>query len=89
MNKAELVDKIASDAGLSKASAKLALESFIQNVQKSLKKGHSVVLTGFGSFVVVQRKARVGINPATRKKMNIPAKRVPRFKPGKDLKEAV
>ncbi len=89
MNKAELVDKIASDAGLSKASAKLALESFIQNVQKSLKKGHSVVLTGFGSFVVVQRKARVGINPATQKKMNIPAKKVPRFKPGKDLKEAV
>jgi DNA-binding protein HU-beta len=54
-----------------------------------LKKGHSVVLTGFGSFVVVQRKARVGINPATGKKMNIPAKKVPRFKPGKDLKEAV
>lgn len=89
MNKAELVEKVANDTGLSKAAAKGALESVINNIQSTLKKGDSVVLTGFGSFTVVKRKGRSGVNPATGKKMTIPAKRVPKFRAGKELKDSV
>ncbi len=89
MNKAELVEKVAADTGLSKAASKGALEAFVNNIQLTLKKGLSVVLTGFGTFTVVKRKGRSGINPATGKKMNIPAKRVPKFRPGKELKDMV
>lgn len=89
MNKAELVEKVAADTGLSKAATKSALEAFVNNIQLTLKKGLSVVLTGFGTFTVVKRKGRTGINPATGKKMTIPAKKVPKFRPGKELKDMV
>ncbi len=88
MNKAELIDQISVKTKMTKADCKRALEAFIDTVEKSLKKGKAVALTGFGTFDVMKRKARVGINPATGKKMNIPAKRVPKFRPGKELKEA-
>jgi len=65
------------------------LESFVKAVEGSLKKGESVVLTGFGTFCVMKRKARTGINPATGKKMQISAKRVPKFRAGKKLKDIV
>lgn len=89
MNKAELIEHMASKTKLTKADCKRALESILDAVEKTLKKGKSVVLTGFGTFTVLKRKARVGINPATRKKMTIPAKKVPKFRPGKELKDSV
>jgi DNA-binding protein HU-beta len=89
MNKAELIEHMAKNTKLSKAACKSAVESFVDAVEATLKKGKDVVLTGFGTFTVIKRKARVGINPATGNKMTIPAKRVPKFKPGKQLKDIV
>lgn len=89
MNKAALIEQMSKDTNLPKTACKQALESFIRSVEGSLKKGKSVVLTGFGSWSVMKRKERVGINPTTRKKMKIAAKRVPKFKAGKRLKELV
>jgi len=89
MNKAALIELMAKDTKLPKTSCKNALESFIKTVEISLKKNKTIVITGFGTFSVMKRKARVGINPATGKKMNIPAKKVPKFKPGKQLKDMV
>ena len=89
MNKAELIELLAKETKLPKTSCKNCLESFIKTVESALKKNKSVVLTGFGTFSVMKRKARTGINPATGKKMNIPAKKVPKFKAGKKLKDLV
>jgi DNA-binding protein HU-beta len=89
MNKAELIEHMAKSTKLSKAACKGAIESVIEAVETTLKKGKDVVLTGFGTFTVIKRKARIGINPATGNKMTIPAKRVPKFKPGKQLKDSV
>lgn len=89
MTKAELVAGIAKDANISKASAEKALNSFTSNVSGTLKKGGKITLTGFGTFSVVQRKARKGRNPQTGKDINIPATKVAKFKVGKKLKEAV
>ncbi len=89
MTKAELVAKIAEESGISKVSAEKALGSFIKAVTNTLKKGGKVALTGFGTFSVAKRKARVGRNPQTGKEIKIPATRVPKFKPGKALKDAV
>ena len=89
MNKATLIEQMAKETKLSKTACKDALESFIKTVGASLKKNKTVVLTGFGTFSVIKRKARTGINPATGKKMNIPAKKVPKFKAGKQLKDLV
>lgn len=89
MNKAKLVEQMAKITKMPKASCKKALESVIKAVGQSLKSGKSVVLTGFGTFHTMKRKARVGINPSTGKKMNIPAKKVAKFKPGKALREMV
>jgi DNA-binding protein HU-beta len=89
MNKAKLIDQMAKLSKLPKAACKKSLESFIKAVAQSLKSGKSVALTGFGTFSVMKRKSRVGINPATGKKMQIPAKKVAKFKPGKALRETV
>jgi len=89
MNKAMLIDQIATQTKLPKTVCKNVIESFMKSVEGSLKKGKSIVLTGFGTFTVMKRKARVGINPSTGKKMQIPAKKVPKFKPGKKLREAI
>jgi len=86
MNKAKLVEQMAKLTKLPKATCKECLEGFISAVSNSLKQGKTVVLTGFGTFMVMKRKKRIGVNPATGKKMEIPAKRVPKFKPGKALK---
>jgi len=85
MNKAELVEAIASSAGLSKADAKRALDAFITTTTAALKKGNRVALVGFGSFSVTQRSARKGRNPQTGKEINIKAKKVVKFKAGADL----
>ncbi len=89
MNKAELVAKIASDAGISKAAAAKALGSFTTTVTKTLKKGNKVTLVGFGTFSVAKRKARNGVNPQTGEKIKIKARKVPKFTCGKALKDAI
>jgi DNA-binding protein HU-beta len=89
MNKAELIDQMSKDTKLPKTACKNCLESFIKAIENSLKKKKTVVLTGFGSFAVMERKERVGINPATGQKMKIAKKRVPKFRAGKKLKDVV
>lgn len=89
MTKGELVDAIAGAAGITKVDAEKALNAFTEAVTKSLKKGDSVGLVGFGTFSVSKRKARKGRNPQTGKEINIPAAKVPKFKAGKGLKDAV
>ncbi|MBA3954188.1 HU family DNA-binding protein [Candidatus Dependentiae bacterium] len=89
MNKAKLVEQMSKACKMPKATCKIALEAFIKSVGGSLKSGKSVVLTGFGTFSMLKRKSRVGVNPATGKKMQIPAKKVARFKAGKALRDMV
>ena len=89
MTKAELIDKIASGAGLSKTDASKALESTLNAIKSSLKKGQKVTLVGFGTFSTSKRKARKGRNPRTGQVINIAAARVPKFTSGKALKDAV
>ena len=89
MNKSELVDAIASGADISKASAGRALDSMVNAITESLTKGDPVALVGFGTFSVKDRAARQGRNPQTGATIQIPAARVPGFKAGKGLKDAV
>ncbi len=89
MNKAELIEAMASDANLTKADAKRALDSFIGATSGALKKGDRVALVGFGSFNVTKRAARKGRNPQTGKEINIAAKKVVKFKPGADLSKII
>jgi len=89
MTKTELIDKIASGAGLSKADASRALDSTLDAIKASLKKGQKVTLVGFGTFAVTKRKARKGRNPRTGQVINIPAAKTPKFTSGKALKDAV
>jgi DNA-binding protein HU-beta len=89
MTKAELVDKIASGTGLSKADASRALDSTLNAVRAALKKGQKVTLVGFGTFAVVKRKSRKGRNPRTGAVITIPAAKIPKFTAGKSLKDAV
>ena len=89
MTKAELVEKMAKEAKVTKAAAAKALDSFVDGVKKALKKGDKVMLIGFGTFSVVQRKARKGRNPQTGKEIKIPARKAPKFSAGKALKTAV
>jgi len=85
MNKAELVSKIADDSGLSKTQSNAALDSFVDAVTKALKSGDKVTLVGFGTFSVSKRNARTGRNPQTGETIKIKAKKVARFKAGKEL----
>ncbi len=89
MNKAQLIDRLSKLTKEQKASCKRFLESFMDVIDDEMKKGREVALTGFGTFSVLKRKARTGVNPATGKKMQIPAKRVPKFRPGKALRQLV
>ncbi|MCH2198063.1 MAG: HU family DNA-binding protein [Flavobacteriales bacterium] len=89
MNKAELVEAMAENAGISKADAKRALDAFIDTTSGALKKGDRVALVGFGSFSVSERSARKGRNPQTGKEITIKAKKVVKFKPGAELSDKV
>ena len=89
MNKAELIDAVADDSDLTKASAARALDSAIENITNALRGGDSVTLVGFGTFTVRQREARMGRNPRTGEAILIKASRVPGFKAGKALKDAL
>ncbi len=85
MNKADLIDAIAKDARISKADAGKALDSLTKRITQSLKKGENVTLVGFGTFSISKRKARTGRNPQTGETIKIKARKVPKFKAGKDL----
>ena len=85
MNKAELIDKLAKDAGITKVQANDALDSFTNAVVASLKKGDRVTLVGFGTFSVSERAARNGRNPQTGAVIKIKARKVPKFKAGKEF----
>ena len=89
VNKAEMIDQIATSADLSKAAAGRALDATIATVQAALKKGGTVTLVGFGTFYVGKRAARSGRNPRTGASIKIKAAKVPKFRAGKGLKDAV
>ena len=89
MTKVELVEKMAKDADISKAAADKALNSFMDGIKKTLKKGIKVTLVGFGTFSVGKRAARTGRNPQTGATIKIKASKAPRFKAGKAFKDAV
>lgn len=85
MNKTELIEKIAAGAGLTKADSKKALDAAVEAIKAVLKKGDKVQLVGFGTFSVAKKPAREGINPATKQKIKIAAKKVAKFKAGAEL----
>lgn len=89
MNRAELVEAIAKQTGQSKADCERFVTAFISTVEKNIKKKEGVKLVGFGTFAAAKRKARVGRNPQTGEEVKIPARTVPVFKPGAQLKEYV
>lgn len=89
MNKADLIDKMAADADITKTAAATALDSLLEGITGALKKDGKVTLVGFGTFSVSRRKARTGRNPQTGATIQIGAKNVPKFSAGKALKDAV
>jgi len=89
MTKDQLIEAVAAKCGCSKRQTDECLEAVLDNITKTLQKGDKVVLTGFGAFVISNRKARAGVNPKTGAKIQIPAMKVPKFRAGKALKEAV
>ena len=89
MNKSELIEHIATQADISKASAARALDAVIGGVKATLKKGGSVSIVGFGTFAVTKRAARTGRNPRTGDAIKIKAAKVPKFRPGKALRDAM
>ena len=89
MNKAELINAIAAEAGLSKADAKKALDAVVKSISDALVAGDKISLVGFGTFSVTERSARPGINPATKQPIQIAAKKVAKFKAGAELTAAV
>ena len=89
MNKSELINAMAAEAGLTKADSKKALDAFISSVTKTLKEGKKVTLVGFGTFSVSQRAERKGINPSTKAVITIQSKKTAKFKAGVELAEAV
>jgi len=89
VNKTELVDAVAQGADISKAAATRAVDTMLDSITDSLKKGDQVTLVGFGTFSVRDRQARTGRNPRTGDTINIPASKMPGFKAGKALKDAV
>ena len=89
MNKADLIEKIAAGAAISKADAKKALDATVGAIKDALVAGDKVSLIGFGTFIVSERPAREGINPATKEKIQIAAKKVAKFKAGAELAKAL
>ena len=89
MNKTELIDKIAAGAGISKADSKKALNATVNALKEALIAGDKIQLVGFGTFSVNERPAREGINPATKEKIQIAAKKVAKFKAGAELADAL
>lgn len=89
MTKAELVDEVAKSSDLSKKDAEIIVQTVLDSIIESLRAGQKVELRGFGSFRLRNRSSRQGRNPKTGEKVHVPAKQVPYFKPGKELKELI
>jgi len=89
MNKAELVSEVGGKIGITKKEAQNVVDALTETIAETLSKGEKVTLIDFGTFQVAKRKARRGVNPQTRESIQIPAKKVPRFVPGKNLKERI
>jgi len=89
MNKAQLVDRLSRETKHTKVVCETILNSVLETITRTVKKGEDVRLVDFGTFTTGKRKARTGVNPQTGKKINIPARKVPKFKPGKFFKKAV
>ncbi len=89
MNKSELIEVVAKQSDISKAAAGRALDATIAAIKQALKKGNDVTLVGFGTFTVAKRAARAGRNPQTGEAIKIKAAKLPKFRPGKALKDAV
>ncbi len=89
MNKSQLVDHIAEQTSLSKSSIENVINSAIETIKKSVKKGDDVTLVGFGTFTKSKRKARAGRNPQTGQEIKIPAMTLPKFRPGKEFKDSL
>jgi DNA-binding protein HU-beta len=89
MNKTDLINAVADDSGMTKVQSEKAVKAVFDTITNELAKGGSVTLVGFGTFSVSERSARTGINPQTRKQIKIDAKKVAKFKPGKQLSDVV
>lgn len=89
MTKADLIQRMATSASIPNSTAAKALRAALDGITSALKRGQKVALVGFGTFSVAKRQARIGRNPRTGQPINIPAARVPRFSPGKELKKAI
>ena len=89
MNRSEVIDAIATEAGVTKTTASKVLDSLLNTITTSVAKGESVIFTGFGSFKQSSRAARIGKNPKTGEALNIPAAKVPKFSAGTTFKQAV
>ena len=89
MNKTELINSLSEETAFSKKDVARVLDSFTRIVERMLKKGEKVSITGFGAFWISRRPPRKGINPATKERIDLPAVNVPRFKAGKNLREVV
>jgi len=89
MNKAELIEEVSNKTGLTKKETGNVIDALTDTIQKTLSKEEKITLAGFGTFQVMERKARRGVNPRTRETIQIPAKKVPKFKAGRKLREVV
>ncbi|MFZ5954130.1 MAG: HU family DNA-binding protein [Candidatus Dependentiae bacterium] len=89
MNKSELINSLSEETAFSKKDVTRVLESLTRIIERTLKKGEKVSITGFGAFWISQRPARKGINPSTKQRIDLPAVNVPRFKAGKNLREVL
>lgn len=89
MNKRELIDEVSGKVGITKKGAGNVIDAIVETIANALKKGEKVALVGFGTFQVMKRKARRGRNPQTGEEIQIPAKKVPKFVPGKSLRKEV
>ena len=89
MNKAQLIEAIAKNTKMTKVDAESVLNTALDTIKKSVKKGEDVTLIGFGTFTKTKRKARMGRNPQTGKEIKIPAMTVPKFRPGREFKDIV
>jgi len=89
MTKTDLIANVATEAGIKKSVAEKVLNAFMSNIEKALKEGDKITLTGFGTFQCTKRASRTGRNPRTGKEIKIPSCNVPKFKPGSKLREAL
>jgi DNA-binding protein HU-beta len=89
LKKKDVIEAVAKETGLSKVAAGQAVDAVLDTIQGALKKGHDVQFTGFGTFAVTKQKARTGVNPQTKEKIKIAARKTPKFRAGKGLKDAV